>query len=266
MILREVYAGCFEVDGPLQEGFEFPVGGGLCNFESKPWKIRIDFANANQAFFEKLEQRISALSDSAEARSSLAKAYAGINPEILVKLMAFTQTFERLRKAQNLNIIARNDAYESAEGTTVDLSYMLRNRLAMCSEMSLVAKRCMEQHGVDCRVFSGYFMNGSKEEDAIRFGNFHTFLIIKNGEEELVFDPTNPNTTSGGRDAPRILRPSVSFEKTFRERQITNSVMIACKDVATEDIWYYGVGDGANLLEEDFIHFPPTQPESRMPD
>lgn len=116
--------------------------------------------------------------------------------------------------------------------------------LALCSEMAVLAKFCLQEAGVESALVSGDVM-----EDIEKF-NFgaHTYLVINPGKEDCyVFDVSDPvpATESGVKFYfPRLLKPVVPISYELLNQPGSRlGQLIKCKEILFGDEKYFGVAN-----------------------
>ena len=81
------------------------------------------------------------------------------------------------------------------------------------------------------------------------FSEEHSFVVIKQGDKTLIFDPSNPVTTKEGK-FPSIYVVEADFDTEVRKgvkRFVTAKNILSGKEA------YFGVNDGTNIDEENII-------------
>ena len=249
MEIKQLYHHCFE-SAEIAEGDLYPVGGGMIGSTATPWKVKVDFDNFYPKFSAITDKQLQHFQD-ASWQEWFQKTVPDIDPKLLTLLQVFTAAFEAKRKIQSTNMYERSDTYQKTEGHCPPLSDIFKANQAMCVEISLLAKKFLDSQGISSRIFSGEAMFDYTSGD-INFPTAHTFLIIEHGGQEYIFDPANP-TPGDNQMVFSLLKSCRSFKACDAELQ-KDSLMIAAENVLTHKTTYYGVGDCANVPEQNIMH------------
>lgn len=250
---EQLFDACFRTD-TIIEGDLFPIGGGGCFSSNMLWKIRIDM----DSFYHRFEATVSKQAEDTDSRQLtrdwLNEKAPEVDIDLLLILQDFTKAFEGKRVRLKLNETTRNRIYDEAEENTVNLSKVFLENEALCSEISLLAKRFLDSRDIDSDVFFGKMHQIFDPNEGMPVPDSHTFLVIKHKGEEFIFDPTSPHHLPEGMPYLRLSKPCVDFSELEAEFK-TKPALVASQDVITDRVIHYGVGYGAgNALPEDFIH------------
>lgn len=141
--------------------------------------------------------------------------------------------------------------YNQHPNHTPKFSDVFRENNAFCVEFSVLAKKYLDSHGIKSRLMSGEFIQ-NLEQDSLNFPEPHTFLVIEAEGRDYIYDPTQPVLRSNGAAIASVLILAVSL-KDLDERLKTEPTLISCKNIASGETRYYGVGDMENVLPENIV-------------
>lgn len=250
MQVEKLYHHCFMGDD-LREGDLYPVGGSIIGSPESPWKVRVDFETFYPEFNDVAQHHVNALKEDAW-QGWFKKQCTDVDPKLLTLLQGFTSAFEAKRKIQSSNRFERNTTYEAAAEHAPALSEVYDKNHAMCVEISLLAKKFLDSHGVKSKLFSGEAIF-NYDQSGINIPEPHTFLLIERDGQELIFDPANPTFSGDGRPVFTLLKPCSSISEQI-EKLKADCLMIEAKNLVTHSSQYYGVGDCGNVPEQFIIH------------
>jgi hypothetical protein len=256
----------------LNDGDVFSVSSAAgCHEDGTPNRMRIkaDLGNAVfSKFFEKAEMAILDYKKE-EHTQRLEKIAPEVSLNLKIILAAFTAAANEQRRHNKFNVGQRNKLYNDAKNEPQTLSNIFKAQNLFCAEYSLLAKRFLDQQGVDSAFFSGSLMHEEykETEETMPFVNTerHAFLVIKDQGDEYVYDPTNPVIVENGKEFYSLLKPVVPFSECETRMQ-QYELMIACDDVSVNRRFYYGVTDyGALNIHANCIVTSAKQKERTEP-
>jgi len=237
MDMTKLFNHCFYINH-VQQNDAVPVGGGTVGSVDAPWRVCVDYGTA----FTK----ISAAADEYTKHyrnpawiNWLSERAPDVDPDLMVNVQSFVAAIQGVRTGQGQCPQDRNAMYLKAPHNTVSLTEVYSSANAMCVEMALLGKMYLDTKRVCSSFYSGETLVGSAAQDA-HDSVPHSFLVLKSGGQEYVFDAALPNMSAGG-DMLALLNPCRSLLQGDDLRR--DLLFVECEDVLTKQKRYYGVGD-----------------------
>ena len=246
---EQLYHHSFLADD-VRDGDLFPVGGGMIGSSEMPWKTRIDY-DTFYSKFEAAAQQQGVQFQSPAWQEWFAQACPDIDPALASALQTFTSTFEPRRKLQTTSARERNATYAEATDNAPALSDIFNKNQAMCVEISLLAKKFLDQRGIPSRLFSGDMLP-KLEEDGVHTPAAHTFLLLQHRGHDYIYDPANP-TFRSNQAFFSLFKSSAPFDQHMDQLK-SDCLMMETRNIFTKATRYYGVGDSGNVPETLFVH------------
>ena len=185
--------------------------------------------------------------DRAQLRTRLEYGNINIDENLFATLYAFTRVY-------NEHIGFKADSAKRAEmyrnGSPRSLSEMIEGNAAECVERAALAQLYLQGEGsVNSTYFNGEVLWNEEHEHA----DGHAFLLLKFNSQEYIFDPANPHKTLLTDGAEGVF-PRIQKVENFREKiSQGKKAYVETLDVWTQSPVWYGVGDGTNVSERDFV-------------
>lgn len=181
----------------------------------------------------------------AELKKYLESTNIAIDENLFTKLYAFTQILEKkypiTPEAESLH----SSVYTKEKWGKVKLSEVFDSGKAACSEIAILAQYHLQQEGIPSSFFNGEVLWNKNHE----FADPHSFILIRNGDKQYIFDPANPIRTTQGK-FPSIYTTQANFDQEVRKNQ---QRYVTSKNVVTKKEAYYGVGNATNVLPENIV-------------
>ncbi len=168
-----------------------------------------------------------------------------VDESLFAKLYAFTRILEQKYPITPDAESFRDSIYAKAKGGKVKLSEVFANGKAACAEIAILAQYYLQREGISSSFFNGEVLWEKDHE----FADPHSFILIRNGHKQYIFDPANPLKTNHGK-FPSIYTTEANFDQEVRknhQRYLTSKNVISKKDA------YYGVGNATNVLPDNII-------------
>ena len=148
------------------------------------------------------------------------------------------------------NLGCRDNSRQSfyANNPTAKLSELFDKHLFQCAEFATIAQLYLQSIGVDSEYVGGEYLNIETEE---LFGDQHSFVIIHENDIDYVFDPANNN--AGAKPNISVIELSPEQKVKLQAYLLTNKRKVAffeTRDIITNRKYFYGYGDGCNVLED----------------
>ena len=165
---------------------------------------------------------------------------------LFATLYAFTSVYKK-NIGFKTDSAKRNEMYRN--GSPISLGEMIEADAAKCVERAILAQLYLQEEGsVDSAYFSGEVIWNKEDE----FAGGHAFILLKFNDHEYIFDPANPHETSQTKTG---LLPRMQEVENFRDKiSQGKKAYVETSSVFDQSapVWY-GVGDGASVLERDFV-------------
>lgn len=231
----------------IENGDLIPIGG---SFVGKlDLKIKVDeqkFAN----FFEKVALNAKAVSENEAIQKWLKQVGTDIDPKLFAQLYALNGVMRAMYPNMSDNFNTKRQGFYDVMGSK-SMSDAFEANVCACAEMTILSQLYLQKQGIDSQYFGGELLRNKNEE----FGEAHSFVWIKEGEKEYIFDPANPNSANGIK-LPKIASIEVTkaqkmqFENKIHSTKTERKcAFLETKDILSGASWYYGCGDGANIFE-----------------
>jgi len=232
--IEKLFGHCFEIRR-IENGQLIPVGGD--NLFSQEANINVggDFENM-KSWFDKMEDTKSKITENKDLMVWAEKQ--GLDSNIFASIGSFTKVFEKMYSPSEDTSSSRQKLYQEKK-TNIKLSDILGKGYGECAEIAAIAQYWLQQQGIDSSYFSGDVLWEKDNE----FSENHSFIIIKQGDKSLIFDPTNPTKTTSG-NFPSIYNFDVDFNKEVRKNK---KIFIAAKNILSNKKTYFGVNNGTNV-------------------
>jgi hypothetical protein len=238
--LKKLFGHCFEMS-LIKDGDVIPVGGSIFSNEAST-EIIGDFENFKQFITDTHE---------AASKYNLPNLKEWLNSQeikfdekLFASLFAFTKNLEKNYPDNKERAITRRNLYNE-KGKEIKLSDVFNTNSAECAEISALAQKFLQQEGTDSTYFSGDILWNKDME----FSDEHSFIIIQQGNNTYIYDPTNPTNTSSGK-FPSIYTTEVNFDEEISKGQ---KRFVTAKNLLTKEEVFYGVNDGTNVWAEKHI-------------
>ncbi|MGI8846790.1 MAG: hypothetical protein ACR2GX_00765 [Candidatus Dormibacteria bacterium] len=165
---------------------------------------------------------------------------AAIGPRLAAAATVFTRMFTR-QSVVTSDTDGRNRLYESGSPSLRDV---FDANMFMCSESAFLVQEWLQREGFNARtVIGGAIMEPHRRDSSGALTeNFHTYLLVRDGGTDIVFDAVNPQMIPGGTLVPSLFRSARPVEAELLTAAETKYVM--CKNVITGQERAYGVFDG----------------------
>lgn len=147
-----------------------------------------------------------------------------------------------------------------SENHDAKLSDLFEKHLFQCAEFAAIAQLYLQSVGVDSEYVGGEYVGNKNWE----FGDQHSFVIIHENDIDYVFDPANNNAHA----MPNISVVELTPEQKvmIQSKLLTGKRKVAffeTRDIITNRKYFYGYGDGANIVED--MVFEKEQPVQNIP-
>lgn len=212
-----------------------------------------------QKAFEKIREIVNQKANNPDCTKLLKQQNITMSPLLFAHLSMFArviaETFPDLSCKDN----KRKSFY--AKNPTAKLSELFDKHLFQCAEYATIAQLYLQSVGVDSEYVGGEYLN---IETAELFGDQHSFVMIHENDIDYVFDPANNN--AGAKPNISVIELSPEQKVKLQARLLTNKrkvVFFETRDIITNRKYFYGYGDGANILED--MVFEKEQPVLNVP-
>lgn len=238
--IKRLYGQCFEATKIVDEAL-IPVGGTLPG--RNDIFVKADFENFKD-FYDETHNRSNKYSLEGLKKWTTDNNIP-LEPKLLATLMGFTEVFgERYPRSKIQE--GRFRAYSGKRELT--LSELFANNTIACAEIAALAQSYLQREGIASKYFSGDVLWDKNHE----FSESHTFIVIPQGERQIIYDPTNPTKTKEGSLFPSIYTTDANFdaEVSTKKRKLieTRNILFKNKVVA-----YFGANGGTNVAEESLV-------------
>lgn len=239
--IEKLFGHCFEISR-IEDSDLVPVGGESQFSQEANIKVLADFENLRE-WFEKMQERKDKII-SAENLMVWAES-RGLDRNIFSSIASFTKTFGEVYVLNPKPELSRQDLYRQAGQGGVKLSDVFKGGVAECAEIAMVAQYELQRQGINSKYFSGDVLWGKEDE----FSEEHSFIVIRQGDKTLIFDPANPVNTEEGR-FPSVYTVEADFNQEVRGGK---KKFITAKNVLSGKNAYFGVNDGTNVSEKNIV-------------
>ncbi|VVB99108.1 Uncharacterised protein [uncultured archaeon] len=117
------------------------------------------------------------------------------------------------------------------------MSDLFENKLAQCAEIAALAQYILQSHGIESTYISGEVRWGKNGESQP-----HSFLAIKMGGKNYIYDPTNPVFSEGKIFGPSVYEINGDFAETVRQSK-DKPVYFEARNVLNNKTAYFGVDE-----------------------
>jgi hypothetical protein len=210
-------------------------------------------------FFEKVEYNAKNIAKNENISNWLKQVGTDFNPELFAHLYALNGVMRTMYPDMSNNFRTARRGFYDNEGSK-SLSAAFEAGVCACAEMAILSQLYLQKQGVDSQYFGGELLRSKNDE----FGEAHSFIWLKDGEKEYIFDPANPVHNSANLPKIASIEVTKAQMRQFENRIHSTESERKCAFLETKDIlsgakWYYGCGDGANIFES-FIISKDNQP------
>ena len=130
-----------------------------------------------------------------------------------------------------------------SEGRKPKLSEVVSGKSAECAEIALLAHEWLNRQGIPNQYFSGNVMWNKEWE----FSEPHSFILIPQEHGAIIFDPSNPTSTTAG-NMPSVYKidsiEQIHAWEAARTKQ--NAFLVLQNEISKKDA-VYGVSSGTNV-------------------
>lgn len=231
----------------IQNGDTIPIGGSFLN--KLDVKVEADLAS-----FEKFFQTVEKNALKAEQNEKMAQWFKNIDADFEFRTFAHMYAFDNGIRIMYPNFCKnaeteRSKFYKSENAPK--LSEAFEKGICQCAELAVLAQAYLSKQGIAAKYFGGELLRSTKDE----FAEKHSFITLKSGKKDYVYDPANPmwfNTSP----IPRIglIKATPKQIKLFESKIHNNRNRRNCAFLNTQNIydknktsWYYGCGDGGYI-------------------
>ncbi len=240
--IEKLFGKSFEAPR-LDNNSLIPVGGGSIFTNEMDISVVGDFENLQEVLQEMHDN--TGIYNLPELKKWLDSQGIGLDEKLFAYLFSFTKILEK-RYPSSLEVQpARQQAYSKAKNGEVKLSELFANNTVACAEIAALAQYYLQQEGVESRYFSGAVL----WDKQLEFAEEHSFIVIPQGEHQLLFDPMNPTNTTQGL-FPSIYTTSANFDQEVRRRQ---KRFVPATNVLSKKQAYYGVNNGTKVSEMNVV-------------
>lgn len=237
---EKLFGQCFEAV-TLDNNALIPVGGGSIFSDETDISVVGDF-EAFKDFYDEAHKTAAGY-NLEELQKWLSSQGIKADPKLFATLFAFTKVYE---KKYPRNPEAQEERLKAYSGKKeVKLSELFTNGSVECAEITALAQGYLQREGVESRFFSGDVLWDKDQE----FSEKHSFIVIPQGQGQLIYDPTNPINTTQGM-FPSIYTPEADFGNEVRSNQ---KRFIESKNVLNKKVAYFGVNNGTNVIPQSFV-------------
>ena len=198
-----------------------------------------------QKAFEKMNEIVNRQANNPDNAKLLKQQHITMSQLLFTHLFVFAkviaETFPNLSCRDN----SRQSFY--AKNSTAKLSELFDKHLFQCAEYATIAQLYLQSVGVASEYVGGEYIGNKNWE----FGEQHSFVIIHENDIDYVFDPANNN--AGAKPNISVIELSPEQKVKLQARLLTNKRKVAffeTRDIITNRKYFYGYGDGANVLED----------------
>jgi len=237
---EKLFGQCFEA-ADLAEDALIPVGGR--NIFSNETDIAVvgDFQAFND-FYDEASKTVAGYNLEGLGKW-LGSQGIEADPKLFATLFAFTKVYEKKYPSNPAASEERLKAYSGK--SEVKLSELFTNGTVECAEITALAKGFLQKEGVEANFFSGDALWDRNSE----FSEKHSFIVIPQGERQILYDPTNPTETTQGI-FPSIYVPAVNFNSEVRTNQTR---FIESRNIINKRVAFFGVNDGTNITPQSIV-------------
>lgn len=220
------------------EGERLPVGGtNVFDKEKLDISLIID-AQPFQEFFRSVDAKAKTYKLD-QLKAWLEQNKATVSTELFAALQAFTTRFREQFRGNDPEKSAKRSQLYHAEGEATTLSNVFAADAAECAEIAALAKLYLQESGIAADYVSG----DALWDKGMEFSEEHSMLVVDDGGNRLIYDPTNP-TRSGGYTYPSLYQTEVDFDQAIRQGK---KQFVTSRNVLTKQEAYFGVSNGANV-------------------
>lgn len=239
--IKQLFGHCFEISN-FEEGDRIPVGGENIFSPEVNIKVEGDFENFKEFF--QATQDIAHKYDLPKLKEWLSSQGIEIDEKLFAELFAFTKKFEQKYSDNPESAESRNKLYKE-KGKQLKLSDVFNANSAECAEIAALAQGYLQQEGISSSYFSGDVLWNKEEE----FSEEHSFIIIRQGEKNYIYDPANPTSTSSGK-FPSLYTTEADFDEEMAKGQ---KRFVTARNILSKKEAFYGVNNGTNVWVEKHI-------------
>lgn len=229
----------------IEIGDLIPVGGG---YSDHTMFLKIDkIPEELETAFEKLRLNATRYLNEPFIVGLMEQHKISMSRMMFVHLYLFIKVIAKLFPNLGCHDDSRRSFY--TEKRTANFSEMFEKHLFQCAEFATMAQLYLQSIGADSEYTGGEYLQAANDD----CGEQHSFVIIHENDNDFVFDPANNNDTTIG------LLPNISVVELTPEQKVklqarllTNKRKVAffeTRDIITNRKYFYGYGDGANVLE-----------------
>jgi len=183
--------------------------------------------------------------DRTKLKAWLESGHIDVDENLFATLYAFTNVYNQ-RVGFKSDSTKRSEIYHNG---SPKLSDVVLGNAAECAEIAAVAQLYLQEEGIDSTYFSGEVLWNKEWE----FAEAHTFVPLKFNGQEYIFDPANPHKTSS-TDGTEMLMPRIQKVENFRDKVGQGKkAYVETTSVLNQSPAWYGVGNGTNVSERDFV-------------
>lgn len=206
-----------------------------------------------ERLFNNVKKNAQHFADNKDWMESLHQTHPDLDLNLFVHLFAFDNILRKVYPDMSTNKTQRRSFYDTTGSKKLSQSFSYG--VCMCAEIALLAQAYLQRAGFGTTFFNGELLHSAEDE----FGEAHSFLAVKTDKGDCFYDPANPSDTNLGF-APRLstIEATPAQKKQF-ESTIHNTnkgrhcAFLEAKDIFSKSRWYYGCGDGCNILPEFII-------------
>ena len=215
-----------------------------------------------QKAFEKIREIVNQKANNPDYAKSLKQQNITMSPLLFAHLFVFAMVIAEAFPDLSCKDNKRRFFY--AENPTAKLSELFDKHLFKCAEYATIAQLYLQSVGVDSEYVGGEYLN---IETAELFGDQHSFVIVHENDIDYVFDPANNN--AGAKPNISVIELSPEQKVKLQARLLTNKRKVAffeTRDIITNRKYFYGYGDGCNILEDMVFEKEQTTPNTFVKD
>ena len=230
----------------IEKGSYVPVGGSWFSDELDT-KVLVE-GDGLESLVQEMKDTASR-GDRTKLKAWLESGNLDVDENLFATLYAFTSVYNN-QVGFKPDSAKRREMYSNGF-PRLNLSEIITGNAAECAEIAALAQLYLqEEGGAGSTYFSGEILWNKKHE----YADAHSFIPLKFNSQEYVFDPANPHRASSTRDGAEMLLPRIQKVENFRDKiSQGKKAYIETSSVLDQSLAWYGVGDGTNVSERDFV-------------
>jgi len=239
---KQLFGHCLEISR-LEEGDRIPVGGTSIFSTKADIEITGDFK-----YFEQFFTEVHEMSDKLKLpkiREWLDEQELDIDEKLFATLFAFARKYEEKYPANSERAAERRRVYHERD-REIKLSTLFENNAAECAEIAALAQFYLQQEGIASTYFNGDVLWNKDWE----FSEEHSFIIIRQGDKNYIYDPSNPLVGSDSGRWPSIYTTELNFDEEMAKRQ---KRFVTARDILSKKEAFFGTNNGTLVLAEEHV-------------